>query len=199
MTKSTKETLDFLRHENQRGATNWGALCLKLQRTARGIPAMFPTALAAANGTPRDHRFYELDQVTRGMVAYFDDPRDSNPYGHITCVAGRDEDGELLHWTNDASGRGRVSLVRHSFFRQYWGDQFSFAADWLNGQDLPLPQKKVKPAPKPSLGVNLQNAIESIDKAIAYHKRENHPVLVKALQRDRRELVETRNKYGAKR
>jgi hypothetical protein len=195
--RDTDETLSYLRSQHTSGSTAWRALCLKLQRVARGLPAAYPSALSAQHATPREHRVYDLGDVKQGMVAYFDDPDDSNPYGHITCVAGRTKDGELLHWTNDAAGPGRVSLVRHSFFARYWGDQFQFAATWLNGYALDLPQKR-KP-PLEGKGGTLNKAIDLLDKAIAHHKQQDHTRLVKALRRDRQELVETLRKFGGKR
>src|SRR6478609_10976620 len=120
--KTTNEAMTYLRGQHTSGSTRWGGKCLQLQRTARGLGAVYPSAISAAHATPKEFRVYDPDKVKRGMVAYWDDPNDSNPYGHITGVAGRDDDNELLHWTNDAAGYGRVSLVHHSFFPNYWGD-----------------------------------------------------------------------------
>lgn len=196
--RDTKDTMAFLRKQRTTNSTSWKGLCLALQRTARGLQPVYPSALSAQNATPSQHRYYDLKDVRRGMVAFFDDPSDSNPYGHITGVAGRAEDGELLHWTNDASGPGRVSLVRHSFFEKYWGDEFQFAADWLNGYELDMPERPVKP-PKPSFGGDsLREAIKIINMAIVFHKSRNHPTIVKALERDRAELQQTLKKFGGK-
>lgn len=193
--KTTDEAMAYLRGQHTSGSHAWGGMCLALQRTARDIAPMYPSAISAAHATPEEFRVYKLENVKRGMIAYWDDPNDSNPFGHITGVAGRDDD-ELLHWTNDAAGYGTVSLVHHSFFPNYWGDKFLFAATWLNGQELdmgtPKPPKPVK------VGDNLRDAIKSLDKAIAYHLERDHPTLVKALKRDRAELQETLKKYGGK-
>jgi len=190
--RTTDETMAFFRGEAASGTTKWRGLCLMLQRIARDIGPMFPSAISSAHATPEEFRVYDLGDVKRGMVAYFDDPNDSNPYGHIVGVAGRNKDGELLTWTNDAAGPGKVSLVRASFFPNYWGDHFLFAATWLNG--VPLDMKQ--PVKQPKLGVRIKHAIADLDKAIAYHKQHDHPVLVKALKRDRAVLQETLKKYG---
>jgi len=158
---------------------------------------MFPSAFSAMQATPGDHRFSSLPNVRRGMVAYWDDPNDSNPFGHITAVAGRAKDGELLHWTNDAVALGRVSLVRHSFFKQFWGDSFVFASDWLNGQELDLPDLKRKPAHMGIGGAPLiQEAVERLEKAAAYHRKKHHPRLVKALERDIAHLKRVLTRFG---
>lgn len=185
----------YLRGQAQTGSTRWRGLCLALQRTARGIGPMFPSAISAAHATPQEFRVYDRSKVKRGMVAYFDDPNDSNPYGHIVGVSGWTKNEYLLDWTNDASGPGRVSLVRDTFFPNYWGDKFLFAATWLNGAELDM-GKPVKPQ-EPHLGKRLEHAIEDLNKAIAYHKMHDHPALVKALRRDRALLQATLKKYGA--
>jgi len=193
--RNTTDTLAWLKKQHTSGSSSWRALCLSLARQARGLPGVYPSALAAQHATPREHRVYDLDKVKRGMVAYFDDPSDGNPYGHITTVIGRNKAGELLHWTNDASGPGRVSVVRHSFFPNYWGDKFQFAATWLNGYELDLPDGKKKPEKKPEKRPNLDHAIEDIKKAIAAAKKDDSRRLVKALERDLRELQQTKKRF----
>lgn len=192
--RDTAETMAFLRGQAKSGSTSWGNLCLKLQRMARGLPAVYPSALAAQEATPKDKRIRELSKIKRGMVCYFDDPNDSNPYGHITAVAGVDKQtGELLHWTNDAKGYGTVALVRHSFFQTYWGDSFQFASTWLNGYDLDLPK------PKPPLAGGARNihaAIKDLEKAAAVHRRKGHGRLVRALERDIARLKEILQRFG---
>ena len=133
------------------------------------------------------------------MVAFWDDPNDSNPYGHITAVAGRDaKTGELLHWTNDAAGAGRVSLVRHSFFPQYWGDGFLFAADWLNGYQLDLPQRG-KPKPPLANGAPLiEAALKRLQTAASAHRAKGHTRLAKALDRDIAHLTQILSTFGGK-
>ena len=196
VSRSTPETMSYLRGQASSGSTAWQGLCLRLQRTARGLPGVYPSAIAAAEATPRDRRVILQSKVVRGMVAYWDDPNDSNPYGHITAVAGRDPNtGELLHWTNDAAGPGRVSLVRHSFFPQYWGDSFLFATDWLNGYDLDMPEKK--PALPLAHGApRIQDAIKRLEKAAAAHREKGHTRLVKALERDITHLHKILSRFG---
>jgi hypothetical protein len=69
-------------------------MCLRICRTARDIGPVYPSAVVAQNATPAAHRVYGVADVRRGMVVYYDDPNDSNPYGHIVTVVGRDRDAD---------------------------------------------------------------------------------------------------------
>src|SRR5690349_4041738 len=99
--RSTKEAAAFLR-EAHNGPLVWDGLCLKLQRMARGLPAVYPSAIAAQLATPISERVYRQEDLRRGMVAFSDDPRDSSIFGHIYFIAGRDKNNRILTWTNDA-------------------------------------------------------------------------------------------------
>lgn len=178
--KTTDEAAKFLRaqHDQKR---NWHRLCLKLQRTARGIPAAAPTALSASLLTPESERIKKISDLRRGMVAYCDDPKDSNPAGHIFFIAGRSKDGTILTWTNDAAGPGVVSVVPISFYRTNWGDSFQFGATWLNGYDF----SDFNVAPKPVdpsyeyLGDRYEKVIEDL-KAIQRDKEKRGATKVAA-------------------
>lgn len=187
--RNVEDTIAFLRQQHTSGSTAWYQLCQSLARQARGLPAVYPSALASQEATPREHRYYDLDKVKRGMVMYFDDPNDSNPYGHIvTAATTLRDDGSILTWTNDARGRGRVDLVRHTFFPQYWGDKFQFAATWLNGYDLTFPEPKpTKPLGKKGQE-RIKDTIQELEGMIERHERQNHTRLVRALKRDVRHL-----------
>ncbi len=146
--RNSEEAAKFLRNQSTDPVKNWARMCLQLQRTARGVPAAAPSALSAALMTPKSERVKKVSDLRRGMVAYCDDPNDSNPFGHIFYVAGRDRNGTILTWTNDAKGAGSVSIVPLSFYRTNWGDSFQFGATWLNGFDFsdfnkpPVPVEK---------------------------------------------------------
>lgn len=200
----TDEAAAFLRAQHA-GPLQWRALCLKLQRSARRLPAVYPSALAAAVATPEDDRVYDVDDLRRGMVAYSDDPNDSNPYGHIYFILGRNEAGQVLTFTNDARRSGGVDIVPLDFYASAWGDRFQFGATSLNGYDLPgiaaasTPTKpETKPKPKPgrvSIGDNLDHAIDDLESAVRHHRKKGHTGVVKALLRDLAELRETRKKF----
>lgn len=192
--RDTAGTLEFLRGEIREDSREWKALCQKLARTARDLPARYPSALAAQEATPMDRRVYDVRDVRQGMVAFFDDPNDSNPFGHVTTVWGRAKSGELVHGTNDARVPGGVSITRHSFFPENWGDAFQFASDWFNGVDLMMKQPK-----RPALGdaarireaiSSIEDGIKDIDRSIAFHQKAKHPRLVRALKRDKAEARE---------
>jgi hypothetical protein len=78
------------------------------------------------------------------MDLYFDDPHDSNPFGHIVTMIGRvkgydpDSLDDVLVRTNSVVS-GRVVVVRASYFKAHWGDAFQFGAFWLNGFELDYP------------------------------------------------------------
>lgn len=198
--RDTKATIEWYQtHETaSQIGFNPDGMCLKVCRTARNIGSMFPSALAAQQATPEDMRVHKVSNVQRGMIAFFDDPNDSNPYGHIVTVVGRDKDrdpdtlGSLWTRTNSVKS-GRVVTVRGDYFQRYWGDEFQFAATWLNGIELDLPERKV-PKPKPPLAGKgervraaigrLEHGVDALQVSINYHKRQGNDRLVRALQRD---------------
>lgn len=194
--KNTKDTAAFIRNERSNPSKSWKGRCLELQRTARGLPAIHPSALSAALATPEDDRIYHKDQLRRGMVAYFDDPNDSNPYGHIVFIAGRDEDGDIWTWSNDVDATHNVGLVPFEYYESYWGDGFMFGAISLNGYDL-LGTNDL-PLAKPGhdfLGKNYEEAIKAVKRAISYHKTTGNARLVNALRRDLAKLILTKEKF----
>lgn len=198
--RTREEQFSFLR-EQIAGPAKWRALCLSLARQAPGLPAIYPSAKAAMDATPTARR-HPLAQAKRGMVAYFDDPNDSNPFAHIVTVSGWDGSGrtldDLLVVSNDAKRTGGVDVVRASFFPAHWGDPFKFATDWLNGYDLPGYDVDAKPTPAPgreTIGKNLDHAIADLRRAIRAHRAAGHKAAVKALSADLAELMETRKRF----
>jgi hypothetical protein len=179
---SMEEAAAFLRNAHD-GPLQWKQLCLKLQRIARGLPAVYPSALAAAEATPRTDRVYRVEDLRRGMVAYSDNPVDSNPFGHVYFIAGRDAEGRVLTWTNDALRSGGCDLVPLDFYQKYWNYTFQFGAVSLNGYDFSDLNEKPKPK-HPTLGANYNEAVERVEKAIRYHKDAGHPRVVRLLKGD---------------
>lgn len=119
-------------------------MCLKVCRTARNIPARYPSAKEAQDATPKEHRIYQLEDIRRGMIGYSDDPNDSNRFGHVYTFIGRrrgfdldDPDG-ILTETNSVKANELV-VVPLSYYQRYWNDKFQFAATWLNGVELDVP------------------------------------------------------------
>jgi hypothetical protein len=175
-------------------------MCLKICREARGIGAVYPSAVSAQQATPVKYRVTNVADIERGMVVYYDDPRDSNPFGHIVTVVGRASGvarsslSSLLVRTNSVKAN-EVVVVRGDYFPRFWGDEFQFAATWLNGQELidfhrdePTPT----PEPKPK-ATRVRNAIEELQAAVRFHEKRGHDRIVRALRRDIRELRQTIN------
>lgn len=177
--------------------------CLKVCRSARNLPARYSSALAAQVATPKTKRVYEISNIKPGMVMFFDDPNDDNPYGHIVTVYAvapiiKSLD-DILVWTNSVQANV-LTKVRASYFKQHWGDQFQFAATWLNGFDLLMPT-----APKPPIGgaathglPRLHEIVVEMEDMIADHKKAGNTRIVTALERDKAELLQTIEQFKQK-
>jgi len=186
--RNGEEAAAFLRRQHDTGA-KWPSLCLSLQRQARGLPAVFPSAVSAAAATPKSERVEKVADLRRGMIAYSDDPNDGNPFGHIYFILGwknpkeRSDASTLLTWTNLAGGA--VGIVPITYYRSSWGDGFQFGATWLNGYDFADFNAKPKPVKKPvTLGKHYENAMEDLHKAIVNHRKQGHDRLVARLTSD---------------
>lgn len=175
--RNFKETLNWYKtHQTTRQiGFNPDGMCLKVCRTARGIGAKYPTAKAAQDATPKEHRVYRVRDLRRGMVLYYDDPRDSNRAGHIVTMIGRvrgydpDKLSDILVETNSVK-RGELVVVRGDYFERFWGDDFKFGATWLNGQklDIPKPTSRVALFHRSGPRYNLKH----LDRAIREGRRE---------------------------
>lgn len=201
--RSVPEVIQWYKgHETQAQlGYNPNGMCLKICREARGLPAVYPSALAAQIATPAAHRVHKVADIRRGMVVFYDDPRDSNPYGHIVTVVGRAKGEDpstlrsLLVRTNSVKS-GQVVVVRGDYFPRYWGDAFQFGATWLNGQALSFPEKAEPKPPLSKRAPNLREAIAALEEAVAYHEKKGHTRLVRALRRDIREIRQTIRDYS---
>ncbi len=148
-TRNWRETLAWYRTHNTEAQIGFNpdGMCLKVCRTARNIPAKYLTAKEAQDATPKEHRVKKVADLRKGMVLYFDDPKDSNRSGHIGTQIGRVAGfkpgslDDILVETNSVVS-GRVVVVRASYFQKHWGDKFQFGATWLNGVDLDVPGRK---------------------------------------------------------
>jgi hypothetical protein len=139
-------------------------MCLKICRVSAGLPSLYPSAKEAQDATPEKHRVRRVRDLRRGMKLFYDDPNDSNRFGHIVTMIGRVKGADLdsLHdvlcETNSVKAN-EVVVVRGDYFPRHWGDPFVFGATWLNGQEIdyagresnPIhaPARPGKPKPKP--------------------------------------------------
>lgn len=200
--RDTRETLQWYRDHETTGQLGYNpdGMCLKICREARGLPSRYPSALAAQLATPAKHRIRQVSEITRGMVVFYDDPKDSNPYGHIVTVVGRvkganrSELSSLLVRTNSVRS-GRVVVVRGNYFPVRWGDEFQFAATWLNGYELDLEHpaggKRVDRPPLTKKAPRLREAIKELEASREYHEKKGHDRLVRALSRDIQAIRQT--------
>ena len=146
-------------------------MCLKICRTAAGKPPLYPSAKASQDATPSKYRVHRVRDLRRGMVLYFDDPNDSNRFGHVATMIGRvrgsrmDDLSGVLVETNGVKSHELV-VVRGDYFQKHWGDPFQFGATWLNGSEIdhsgrPNPQvRKTPPNRKLSRGTRVDNALK---------------------------------------
>lgn len=188
----------YLRLQHTTESDDWFRKCLVLQRTARGIPALAPSAIAAAALTPESERVYLIDDLRRGMVGYCDDPYDSNASGHIFYILGRDKENRILTWSNDVKGTGKVDVVYLDFYKARWGDTFQFGATWLNGYDFSDFNKPAEPVKHfSSLGDRYLSAIDDLKKIRVDKEKRNNKQLVRVLTRDIDRMEKHYEKYAA--
>lgn len=183
--RNTEQAAAFLKDEVISGSHEWERLCLKLQRTARGIPAMYPTALSASMSIPKSERIYNIDDARRGMVGFSYDPRIPGTAGHIFAFTGRHK-GVMITSTNDAKEPGAVDYVPFNFYKEQWGQTFQFAATWLNGYDFSDFNKPPEPVHTGSLGEQYAESMRILEKVYYQKRRKFGPenALVLALKRD---------------
>lgn len=194
--RNTEDTAAWLRNQHKIGSREWASLCLSAQRQARGLPAVYPSANAAAYATPEEERIYKVKDLRRGMVAYMDNKHDSRPFGHVFFIAGRNKNNELMTWSTDAKVRGGIDMVPITFFKTNWNYEFMFGATWLNGYNFDEFDKPVAPPHRTRLGDNYIHAIEDVEKAIFYHKKKRHTRLVELLEVDLQRMKENLAKYS---
>lgn len=162
--------------------------CLILQREARDIPSLAPTAFAAATITPLDERVHKIANLKRGMVGF---SKGTDPAGHVFFILGRrpgaahsDPSGILTRSNDVVSGRtGAIGIVPLTFYHDQWGHDFLFGATMLNMYDFSDFNAKPKPV-HPTLGANYEHAIEDMKRAIAAQRKAHHDTLVAGLRRD---------------
>jgi hypothetical protein len=122
---------------------NPDGMCFKIARLARNVGPKYLTAKQGQDNTPAAARVHRVADLRKGMVLYFDDPRDNNPSGHIVTMLGRvpgfnpDFLSDILVKTNSVLS-GRLVTVRGDYFEEHWGDEFQFGATEINDVDLPM-------------------------------------------------------------
>ena len=96
--RTPDQALAWLAEQGQSGTTEWNQLCLKLARTAYGVPAVHPDAKTAWKAT----KVRGKGEPPRGAAVWWD----RGKYGHVAIADGR---GNVLG--NDFRVGGRVRLT----------------------------------------------------------------------------------------
>lgn len=161
--RNTKETAAYLSNLVKTGSNDWYRKCLIVQRTARGIPPVYPTAYTASQAVPKSERITKISDLRRGMVAFSYDPRISGTAGHIFFINGRTKDGTILTTSNDVKTPGGMDVVPFDFYSTQWGQQFQFGSTWLNGYDFSTFSAPAKPVHEGGLGEQYNAAIEEVE------------------------------------
>jgi hypothetical protein len=208
--RTTEKTLEWLAADRRAHRKIWAEKCLVRARSGRNLPAVAPSALAAAHMVPMSDRLDRAEllaqKTVQGLVGFADDPSDGNPFGHVYTLIGRNKIETPICDTNDALGTGYGWIVGYDWFKPHWGDDFSFASRSLNGFALLLPRANPNPNNHPSAPTSdpgfalasVEYAIHRMEKAIIW--REKHTpgkvALIRALRKDLAELKETRRTFG---
>jgi len=178
---NTRESIAWLRHQREIGAS-WNQLCLALTRSAREIPPLYPSALAAQLATPMEDRIRGQKNWRRGMVAYFDNATDGNPYGHIATLALRNRNGSWLAWSNIVGGA--IRLVPITLFTRSWGDPAQFAAVSLNGYDLKGFEEQTRVKSRKPTGDALRHAVKTLRTEAEIREKRGFEARAQALRKD---------------
>jgi hypothetical protein len=209
----TKEVIGWYRDHRTKAKIGWDpdGMCQKICRTARNIGPGAPSALASALSTPEQYRVRKVSEIVPGDVMYFDDPKDSNPFGHIVTATWRDPKlnpntlRSIAVETNSVKA-DQIVTVRADYFGVHWGDSFQWGGRWLNGEPFyDLTDPKPKPKPKaPEKWSRIEESIKNLERtdtllvaAIKAHRKAGHDRYVKALQRDRAALKVTLDRMKA--
>lgn len=198
--RTTPEVQAWYRSHETAGQIGFNpdGMCQKICRTARNIGPGAPSALASALLTPPEFRI-KMEDIIVGDLMYFDDPKDSNPFGHVVTVMALDKTispsnpRSKIVRTNSVQS-GRIVAVRGDYFATHWGDPFQWGGRWLNGEpfyDLIEPAARPKPKPLPQWKriERIINRLESMDddlkNAIRVQEKMDNKRFARALRRDR--------------
>lgn len=119
----------------------WFGLCLKFVRTALGIPAVYPSAIAAWNGAEKRHTGNGTPPA--GTPVFWA----GGTYGHIALSVGG---GRVL--STDILRRGKVDEVAIGTIQARWGLTYLGWTEDLNGRPVDFPgwsPPNIPPNPPP--------------------------------------------------
>jgi hypothetical protein len=165
---------------------------MKLVRSAYGYEfGIYPSALSAMLATPKKYRVTDPKKVKVGMVGYFVDPDDSNPFEHIATCVGHNREGDPIWGTNTATGS--VAFVGHDFFVKNWGDHFKFAATSIG--TYVIDQLQPEPVER---GKRLKKTIRELEKIAKTQRKLGREGIARRLDRDIADLRDTLKRLQAK-
>lgn len=182
---NSEKAAEYLKLQHSTDSDDWLRKCLVLQRSARGIPALAPTAYAAAMLTPESERIPNMKDWRRGMVGFSEDPNDPDDAGHVFYIIGRTKNDVLLSWTNDMHEPGHVDVSRVSLYETAWHHRIMFAATWLNGYDFSDFNEPPKPVKNyNTLGDRYADAIDELIRIRERKEKKGAKKVVAVLNRD---------------
>lgn len=116
------------------GEAIWRGLCLKRARTLLGIPARYPSAIAAWENAPASRRHEGDPHPPRGVPVFWR----GGKYGHIAV-----SDGDGFCFSTDIKRRGRLDRVPISLIHARWGLTYLGWTSWLNGEVVNYSKSRV--------------------------------------------------------
>ena len=182
------QAVAFYKKQRDTGSKSWKGLCMKLARSAYGFDTgIYPSALACMVATPKKYRVTALKDVKVGMLGFFVDPDDDNPFEHIAACVGHNKEGLPIWGTNLADGS--VAFVGHDFFELHWGDKFNFAASSLGTFVIDELQKEEKP--ERVKAKRIRKVIRELVKAQKAQRKQGHVRIADRLAKDIADLRKT--------
>lgn len=123
LNRTVQQVMAFGRDEIKNPDRSYKGLCQSFCRTAYGVPAWSPSAIAAWRQIPAEfkHRGKASD-APRGALLYFE----GGKYGHVAIAAGIKTHDKCL--SNDYMRQGKIDYAPRDFKR--WGLKYLGWSNW---------------------------------------------------------------------
>lgn len=130
--RTVDEVMAFGRDEIKNPDRSYNGLCQSFCRTAYGVPAWAPSAIAAWKRIPADAKHRGAPSTApRGALLYYA----GGKYGHVAIAAGKKTHDKCL--SNDYVRQGKIDYAPRTFDR--WGLQYLGWSTWTPFGSLKLP------------------------------------------------------------